>query len=204
MADADVADDRHVAERQVDVGETDAADLDRLILDVAGVLDVGEIDLDGKVNEVPHRAVGAKPGPPEETAVVETLSVAGAEEQVVVLAEPAVVELGPAAEVHAKCLVVGLGDEAVVPRRFQAELVRLGWCGGCGRCGNDIRRRIGGWGRLHGDGVLLLEGGDAILQTFEEFGVLAERGVCAAGGDQGDRRQPGNSDPIARPSHGAP
>ena len=74
-----------LAEAQKKLGEANAADLDQLILDVAGVLDVGKVDFDGKVDEVPHGAVGAESGPPKEAAIRQTLRVGTAEENVAAL-----------------------------------------------------------------------------------------------------------------------
>ena len=115
MPDTHVAKTRNFPERHVEVGQSDAAYLDQVAVHSTHVLDVGEVNLASEIDVFPKPAVCAEPGTPKQSSVEHGLIGRFADQDVVALIEPAVVEIQATTQMNAKSLVLGFRDEAIIP-----------------------------------------------------------------------------------------
>src|SRR5262249_14733745 len=114
---------KDVTEGEVEVVQANAADLDELAVDVGRVLDGGEVDLADEVDLFPGSAVGAQSSAAHVRAVLEARTGRGTDEEIVVLGEPGVVPLQPAADVEVERFVLSVPAEAVGEQPGQVELL---------------------------------------------------------------------------------
>jgi hypothetical protein len=119
VAHAHIAKPRDFPKSHIEVGQPNASYLNQVAVHRAHVLDVGKVDLAGEVDIFPNSAIGPQPGTPKEGAVEHGLVGRIANQNIVALIKPRIVELKAASEMNAKSVVLGFRDEAVVPLRGQ-------------------------------------------------------------------------------------